>query len=102
MDDTSRPSHTHDQFIFTPNAASAGSIPLGSAVHVRLSVSVGGHNVTVTVKNAITSWWIKSITSPNPLNLEPRFAQMLDDFPLIHFRRRIHPEHGGKAVAKKH
>lgn len=50
---------------------------------------MGGHNVTV--KNTITSWWIKSITSPNPFNLGPRFIQMLDDFHLIHFRRWIHP-----------
>lgn len=74
----------------------------GPAVHACQRVPMGGHNVTATAKNAITSWWIKSITSANPLNLEPRFAQMLGDFPLIHFRRRIHPVRGGKAVVKKH
>lgn len=61
---------------------------------------MGGHNMTV--KNTITSWGIKSITSPNPLNLRPRFRQMLDDFHLIHFRRWIHPVSRGKPVMKMH
>lgn len=49
---------------------------------MHVHVPMGGHNVTV--KNTITSWQMKSITSTNPLNLGPRFIQMLDDFHLIH------------------
>lgn len=72
----------------------------GLDMSVCVRVPLGGHNVTV--KNTITSWWKKGITSPNPLNLVARFIQMLDDFHLIHFKRRIHPVRRAKPVMKMH
>lgn len=61
---------------------------------------VGGHNVTV--KTTITSQWIKSATSPNPLNLRDFVIQTLGDFHLIHFRRQIGPADRQKPVMKMH
>lgn len=93
--------HTHFPGYFAKGSIySTGLESMSTCLCVCVCVSMGGHNVTV--RNTITSWWIKSITSPNPLNLGPRFIQKLDDFHLIHFKRWIHPVREEKPVMKVH